>query len=137
MAEMMNGQGTTLKIVPASGTAVTIGKLTRIGEITPVSEIIDVTTLDSPSGYRQYMPGYRDAGELTLAGFFLPGDGGQKKLMALYAGRETENFEIVFPDQTKASFSAFIQSYSIGAAEVNGALRFSATLRLSGAVTVE
>ena len=78
MAEMMNGQGTTLKIVPASGTAVTIGKLTRIGEITPVSEIIDVTTLDSPSGYRQYMPGYRDAGELALAGFSFPATGARK-----------------------------------------------------------
>lgn len=136
MEEIMNGQGTTLKTAPAGGTAAVIGKLTRIGEISPASELVDVTTLDSPGGYRQYMPGFRDAGELALEGFFLPGDGGQQKLMTLYAGRETERFQIVFPDQTTIGFSAFVKGYSIGAAEVNGALRFSAVLRLTGAATM-
>ena len=39
-------------------------------------------------------------------------------------------------DRYEAQFSAFVKSHALGAAQVDGAVGFSAVLRLSGGVTV-
>ena len=64
-----NSQGTTLKFTPEDGTQVTVGKLTSVGEIQPEAEEIDITTLDSEGGYREFMQGFRDSGEVELSGY--------------------------------------------------------------------
>ena len=51
----IQGKGTTMKFTPDGGAAVSIGKLTKVGEIAPEAEEVDVTTLDSTGGYREYM----------------------------------------------------------------------------------
>ena len=79
-----SAQGTLFKFTPASGTQVTVGRLTSIGEIAPTSEEVDVTTLDSDDGYREYIQGFRDAGELELTGFHDADDSGQAALRAAY-----------------------------------------------------
>ena len=45
-------------------------------------------------------------------------------------------FTVTFPDSTAVSFTAFVKSYGLGAAQVDGAVGFSAVLRLVGGVTV-
>jgi len=129
-------QGTTLKFTPEGGSQVTVGKLTSVGEIQPDSEELDVTTLESAGGYREYMQGFRDSGEVEISGFHDAGDAGQKALRSAYAEGKTGAFEVDFPDGTKVSFSAFVKSHTIGSAEVDGAVGFGAVLRISGAVTV-
>lgn len=47
-----------------------------------------------------------------------------------------EPASIAFADGTEVSFSAFVKSHVIGAAEVDGAVGFGATLRITGGVTV-
>ena len=129
-------QGTVFKFTPAGGEAVGVGRLTSVGEISPTSEVVDVTTLDSAGGYREYMPGFRDAGEVTLSGFHEKGDAGQTALRAAYDSGETGAVEVVFPDGTAVTFSACVKGYTVGAAEVNGAVGFGAALRITGPVTV-
>ena len=127
--------GTTFSFTPANGTLCTVGKLKSIGEVSPDSKEIDVTTLDSAGGYRQYAQGYRDAGTLTLEGYHDSGDAGQAALRSAFSTGAAGSALITFPDGAKAAFSAFVKSYSLGAAEVGGAVGFSATLRLTGGVT--
>ena len=79
-----HSHGTVLKFTPSGGTQVAVGKLTGIGELTPDSEVVDVTTLDSAGGYRESMQGFREAGELTLTGFYASGDAGQSAIRAAY-----------------------------------------------------
>lgn len=129
-------QGTTLKFTPAGGSQVTVGKLTSVGEIQPDSEELDVTTLESAGGCREYMQGFRDSGEVELSGFHDAGDAGQKALRDAYASGATGAFEVDFPDGTKVTFSGFVKSHTIGSAEVDGAVGFGAVVRISGAVTV-
>lgn len=131
-----NAQGTTLKFTPEGGTQTTVGKLTSVGEISPDSEELDVTTLDSPGGYRQYMQGFRDAGEVEISGFYDKSDAGQAALRGAYDSGKPGAVEVNFPDGSKVTFSAFVKSHSVGAAEVDGAVGFGATLRLSGGVVV-
>jgi len=129
-------QGTILKFMPKDGEWVNVGRLASIGEIAPEAEEVDVTTLDSPDGYREYIQGYRDAGELEVNGYHDRADGGQKALRNAFDSGEAGSVEIDFPDGTKVSFDAFVKSHTIGAAEVDGAVGFGAVLRISGAVNV-
>ena len=129
-------QGTTLKFTPAGGTQVVVGKLTSVGEIAPEPEEVDITTLESTGGYREYMQGFRDSGELEITGFHDADDAGQTALRTAFASGASGSFEVKFPDDTAVTFSGFIKSHTIGSAEVDGAIGFGAVIRISGAVTV-
>lgn len=114
-----------------------VGKLSSVGEIAPASEAVDVTTLDSTGGYREFLQGYRDSGEVEISGFHEKGDAGQTALRAAFDSGEAGSAQVEFPDGTLVSFRAFVKSCSMGAAEVDGAVGFGAVLRITGAVNVE
>lgn len=116
-------------------TVLPIGRLRSISEIRADSEAIDVTTLDSPDGYRVYAQGLKDMGEVTLEGFHEKDNAGQSCLRTLYESGETVPFTVTFPDASALSFAAFVKSYALGAAAVDGAVGFTAVLRLCGGVT--
>ena len=125
-------KGTVLKYNNA-----VVGRLTSVGEISPDSEELDVTTLDSEGGYREFLQGYRDSGTVELTGFHEKGDAGQAALRAAYDGGAAGSVQVDFPDGTVGSFRAFVKGYTLGAAEVDGAVGFGAVLRVTGAVTVK
>lgn len=114
-----------------------VGRLTSVGEISPDSEELDVTTLDSEGGYREFLQGYRDSGTVELTGFHEKGDAGQAALRAAYDGGAAGAAQVDFPDGTVVSFRAFVKGYTLGSAEVDGAIGFGAVLRVTGAVTVK
>lgn len=115
----------------------TVGKLSSVGEIAPEAETLDVTTLDSAGGYREFLQGYRDSGLVELTGFHEKDDEGQSALRAAFDSGNVGDAQVQFPDGTQVTFRAFVKSYSLGAAEVDGAVGFGATLKITGAVTVE
>lgn len=112
-----------------------IGALTSIGEITPDSEELDATTLDSTGGYREFLQGFKDSGEVTLSGYYNKTDLGQQELIAGYGTGDVDAVAITFPSSSGgATFSAYVKSFTLGAADVDGIVGFGATLRISGAV---
>ena len=113
-----------------------VGKLTSVGEIRPEAEEIDITTLDSTGGYREFMQGFRDSGEVELSGYHDAKDEGQKAVRSAFASGKSGAFIIEFPDATTVSFSGFIKSHAVGSAEVDGAVGFGAVVRISGPVVV-
>lgn len=129
-------QGTTLKFTPAGGSQVAVGRLSSVGEIQSDSDELDVTTLESEGGYREYIQGLRDCGEVELTGYHDAGDAGQKAIRNAYAGGKSGAFLVEFPDGSKVNFSGFVKSHTIGSAEVDGAIGFGAVVRISGPVTV-
>lgn len=124
----------------ALGTTITfdsqeIGALTSIGEITPDSEELDATTLDSTGGYREFLQGFKDSGEVTLSGYYDKADVGQQALIDGYGTGQAKTVAIAFPNSTGgANFNAYVKSFTLGAADVDGIVGFGATLRISGAV---
>lgn len=123
--------GTTI-----SFNAKAIKALTSIGEITPDSEELDSTTLDSSGGYREFLQGFKDSGEVTLTGYYDTTDAGQAEIITGYGSGDIKAVEIVFPNSAGgAEFQAYVKSYTLGAADVDGIIGFGATLRISGAVT--
>ncbi|MBQ9263739.1 MAG: hypothetical protein IJ189_05950 [Clostridia bacterium] len=115
----------------------TIGCLRSISEIKADSDAIDVTTLDAADGCKTYIQGYKDLGEVTIEGFHDKGNDGQTLLRSLYQSGQAVPFTVTFPDTSAVSFTAFVKSHALGAASVDGAVGFTAVLRLTGGVTLK
>lgn len=127
--------------VKALGTTVSfnakaIAGLKSVGEVTPESEELDTTTLDSPGGYREFAQGFKDSGEIPLTGLLIKGDVGQVELRTGYGTGDIDPVIIVYPDTTQVTFNAYVKSFTMGPADVDGVVGFGAVLRISGAVTV-
>lgn len=129
-------QGTRLMICPQDAEPIALGYLSSVGEIRPEVEELDVTTLDSPGGWREYRQGMRSAGEIELEGYHDAGDAGQAALRAALGQDVILAFEVSFPDGMRVRFSGFVKRYSIGAAQVDSALGFGVTIRITGCVHI-
>ena len=130
----VNSYGTVFRFTPEGGQQAAVGSIVSIGEIACDSEEIDVTALDSEGGYREYIQGYRDAGVVKLEGFHDAGDAGQAAIRAAFDSGKKGDFVIAFPDGSEARFKGFVKSYGLGAAKVDGAVGFSAAVRITGGV---
>jgi predicted secreted protein len=132
----LKAMGTSIKYAPAYNSADNlvkiIGALTSIGEIAPTSDEVDSTTLDSPNGYREFLQGMKDSGELPLSGYHDAENEGQNTMRTLFASGASGYFWVTFPDQTTVAFTAYVKGYSDGAADVDGIVGFGCTLRISG-----
>lgn len=130
----VNSYGTVFRFMPSGGEDVVVGSLASIGELTCDSEEIDVTTLDSADGYREYIQGYRDAGVISLEGYHANDDAGQAVLREAFETGKTGDAKVIFPDGSSVGFKAYVKSYTLGAAKVDGAVGFGAVLRITGGV---
>lgn len=125
---MVIGMGTKLKIGANS-----ITKLKSIGGMELSADTIETTTLDS-NGWREFVQGLKDAGEVSGSGFFNPADtDGQKAIYDAYVAGTLLNYSILFPAILGAewSFSAIVTSISTGA-EMEDGIPFEFTLKVSG-----
>lgn len=121
----------------AMGTKLRIGlnaiaELTEIGGLDIAQDTIEVSTLDS--SWRQFIGGMKDAGEISITGFFNPSDTlGQKALYDSLVAGTVLTYSIVFPSPLTAQwdFSAVVTKFTTGAS-MEDAISFEATLKVSG-----
>lgn len=127
--------GTKLQI--GKNSPVTVAGLTSIGGLELSADTIDVTTLNNDGGYREYIAGFKDAGEVSLEGYLeLEPDKGQKDLYDLFESGETEDFTILFPNNMGSwEFEGVVTGFSTSA-DLEDPLSFSATIKVSGAPTL-
>ena len=131
--EATRSLGTTLE-----AGAVKVGGLTSIGGLELSSDTIDVTTLDSNGGYREFINGFKDAGEVSVEGFFYGGsDAGQTSMYDLFESGASEEFTIAFPIETGASweFNGLVTGFATSV-DLEDPLSFSATIKVSGKPTL-
>lgn len=131
--------GTKLKVGKGPSPApVAVAGLSSIGGLELSADTIDTTTLDSDGGYRTFIAGFKDAGEVSLEGFLIPATGkGQKELYDLFESGATEDFAIEFPPETetKWEFKGVVTGFSTSA-DLEDPLAFSATIKVSGKPTL-
>lgn len=142
MSEGMSAFGTLLKI----GDGATPEVFTAIAEVTSIDgpsmelETIEITNHSSEDGWREYVGGLLDAGEISLEFNFLPTDATQGYgggLLQDMVNRTKRNFELVFPDSgaTTWGFTALVTKFETSAPH-DDKLSGSATLKLSGKPTL-
>ena len=122
----------------AKGTELSIGasgvaSLNSISGPSMSADTIDVTTLDSVDGYREFVGGLKDGGEVAVGGFLDFGDTGQEAIQTAFDSGAVTACTIVFPAAIGATwtFDAVVTKYETGA-ELEDAVSFSATLKVSG-----
>jgi predicted secreted protein len=76
MATSIAGYGVVLKRA-----TVTIAKVTKISGVDISHDILDTTSHDSASGYKESIQGLLDAGDVTVEADYVPADAGQSALI--------------------------------------------------------
>lgn len=109
-----------------------VADLTSIGEIGVESSEIDVTTLDSTGGYKEFIGGFKDAGEVSLAGIVKSEDA-MEAMLALAESQAVEEWTIEAESGSTWVFDGFVKMFKEAEATVEGVRGFSASIRVSGA----
>lgn len=127
--------GTTISIgdVPTL-----IGGLTSIGGLELSADTIDVTTLDSDGGYREFIAGFKDGGEVALSGYLDNTAGkGQAEMYTAFESGDVEDFVITFPAESKAkwTFKGVVTGFGTSA-DLEDPLAFSGSIKVSGKPTL-
>jgi len=148
-----SGLGTILKMSSAGGTigttsttAEVIADLTNISGPSMSAEEIDVSSYDSAGGYREFVGGFLDAGEISLEGN-LTAAGGAADLVDAFNDSLERQFHVLFPATgltTSTGLGTNWSGYYLRwvldgtvtgvetAAPYDDKLSFSATVRISG-----
>lgn len=136
LGKKMRGMATKL-IKKKTGSEVKdweIGSLTSIGEMKLEVSEVDITTLDSPDGAKEYMAGDVTVSDFTVAGNIKKKDDEDTviKLQELFKNGNTEHFTIQFPSGAKWEFDAFVKSFSTKEVTTEGIIGFDVTFKISG-----
>jgi len=127
---MVQGIGTKLKIGANS-----IAQLKEINGLELSADTIDVTTHDSVSGFREFAQGLKDAGEVSVSGYFYPGDTlGQKAFYDAFGTGTLTAFTILFPASMGAEwdFNGVVTGIKTSA-PIDDMIPFEGTIKVSGA----
>lgn len=134
--------GTQLKIGSTSGSGGTaIAAVTSIDGPELTLETIDVTTHDSPNGFREFIGGLKDAGEVSMELAFDPANATHKNASGglLYAllNRSVTEFTLVLPSSPSVSwyFNALVTQFQVQA-PIDDKLPANVTLKITGAPTI-
>lgn len=121
--------GTTIK--KATGTA--IAGLTSIGGLELSAETIDTTVLDSPGQYRTFTSSFKDAGEVSLSGYFEYAS--HSAILSDFEAGTTDAYTITFPNGATWTFSGVVVGFTTGF-DLEDLISFEATIKVSGEPTL-
>lgn len=118
-----------------------IAKLTQIGGVKITRESFDSTTHQSTDGFREYLPGLADAGEVPISGLMDYTDTAGQLAMAADAVADPAVLRtcvITAPTATGLTwtFSAFLSEFQLLDGPMDGLIPFSASLKISGKPTL-
>lgn len=114
-----------------------VGGLTSIGGVEVSAETTDVTALDNTTGYKEYLGGFKDGGEVPLEGFLDGDDAGQDAMYAAMEDQEVHQFSVVFPAAIGKTwtFPGVVTKFATSAA-LNDGIKYSASVKVTGKPTL-
>jgi predicted secreted protein len=121
----------------ALGTKILVGansvaELTSINGLDLSADTLENTTLDNADGYRTFMQGLKDGGEVSLSGFFNVGDtNGQIAIYNAFNSGALLAYTILFPFGASWTFNGIVTGVSTGA-ELEDGVSFEGTIKVSG-----
>jgi len=107
-----------------------VGGLTSIGGLQIDADEIEVTNFDS-LGYKEYISGFKDAGEVSIEGILKNGTE-FGTLLALQDAGTTEEWTITFVDGSTLVFDGYVKTFGTGDGGMSDAVTFSGAIRVSG-----
>ena len=137
MTSAIAGNGVLLKLGDGGTSEVftTIAEVLDIDGPNQTREQIEVTS-HSSAGWREYIAGLKDGGEVSFPINSVPSDQTQDDLLAMLESGEDANFKIVYPNGYRDTFAAIVTDWGTKS-PVDGAVTEEIKLKISGAVTRE
>ena len=127
----VHGHGTVL----AGSTAGTIGEVTKLDISGRKRDSIDVSSCDSTSSAREFIPGMYDDGEISVDVIYDGSNTGVAyALDSAFTSKTAETWTITFPDTSTFVGSGFITSLSTATA-FESEITQSITIKCSGVWT--
>lgn len=116
--------------------------LAEVTNVTPPAmarDSIDATHEESPEGYREFIPGLKDGGEVSLELNFIPGNTTADDLIAEFDATTgtgaIKNRQIVFPNGEILAFRAFLTAFETDA-PIDDKMTLSVTFKVTGKPTL-
>ena len=115
-----------------------VGGLSSIGGVEVSAETTEVTDLGNTDGYKEVRGGFKDGGEVALEGYLDGEDASQSAMYDAFEDQEVHEFTIVFPQAIGKTwnFNGVVTKYKAGDAATNDALKFAASVKISGKPTL-
>ena len=125
--------------ISAYGTTLTMTSAGLVAGVKSLSgpgvsvDMLDVSTHDAGTGYRTYVPGLADGGELTLEIVF---DDANEVLWKAEVRAAVDTYTIVWPATITWVFSGLLTGFEPSAA-VDGDLSATITVKVTGVITYD
>jgi predicted secreted protein len=130
MSSAIAARGTQLQRVTT-----TIGEVLKIDQSGKKADLADVTNMDSPSAFKEFLPTLLDSGEVKFEVNFLPANTSQADCLADFNGQVLSAWKIVLPATAGHwDFSAYVTGYDV-AMDITKQVTGSITLKITGPVT--
>lgn len=129
------GYGSFFELENAPGSGVYV-RIAEIDDITPPNEkadVLDATNFDSENGYKEFILGMTDPGDLKLSMNLVPGSASETLLLAAKASRAAYSGRITFPDAQQWTFLILILEYS-ATVSVDKKMTVSVSGKVTGSV---
>lgn len=112
----------------------TVAKLSSISGVELAIDSIETSTHQSTSGFKEFLAGMRDGGEVTIEGFFDTADTNGQIAMFTDAAAGTQRTAVITGPSSgyTLTFTAFLTRIKIGDNAKDGAVGFSASLKITG-----
>lgn len=129
-AQFKRGNGATSEVFTA------LSEVNSINGPTMTREQIDVTSLDSTGGYREYIGGFRDGGEVTLNMNFTRDN--FVTLLTDFESADNVNYQIVLNDTgaTTLTFAGVVTNLPLSV-PTDDKVTVDATIKVTGQVELE
>lgn len=137
MSDAIAGVGTSFKRESDSSSGV-FNAIAEVNSITGpgmTRDFIDVTNLDSTGGYREFIGGFRDGGNVTLNMNFTID--GYNQMKDDFEDDDSHNYQIVLPDTeaTTLEFAAFVTDLPLSVTP-DDKVTIDVTFKVTGQVTL-
>jgi len=130
----MSGVGTIIQKWDLTSTEwQTIAEVTNISGPGMVRDLIEVTSLDSTDGYREFISGFRDGGNVVLSMNYTRA--GLDIFFADFESTVIQNYEIILPDGTSIEFEGFVQEFPL-TIPTDSQITMETTIKVSGPPTI-
>lgn len=112
-----------------------LAEINSISGPTKTRDFIDVTSLDSTGGYREFIAGFRDGGTVTLNMNFTRST--YDKMNDDFENNDAQNYEIILPDDdvTSFEFSGLVTELPLEIT-TDDKVTANVTIKVNGQVTV-
>lgn len=116
-----------------------VGSLTSINAPELTADTTDVTALDNKDGYKEFLGGFKDGGEVALEGFMDGEDAGQAAMYDAFEDQARHTCKVVFPEAIGKTwtFQGVVSKFKSGDASLGDALKFSTSVKVSGKPTLD